>query len=282
MDSPAPAPQPASRVEPARLLKPASRSVDAVEADEWLLFDDLEDHSDPGPAVQPVRQGPAPTERQRAALAKDASTHTQMQLEATLGQDATWRTVVRDDLFKYGYGVLPSKVSSGEIFRMMHRVRAPRAGDLALPTTGPAMTAEEAQDLATDAVLWAIERFHKVLLEEWSPDFEATFRTYFIGKCCHGFVGVYRKWLRDRRRRGYVDLDHLAEDQIPVARDKPHVAAIIRLEFEQVLEATDDDLELSIAVAKALEVPSNVIASILDVSDKVVEYRLKKLRGRAA
>ncbi len=75
---------------------------------------------------------------------------------------------------------------------------------------------------------------------------------------------------------GFDDVDTLLDDKVPVARDRPDEAAIINLRFEHYLEGCHDDLELAMAVLNALEFPNRVIAEMLGVTEKVVEYRLRK------
>lgn len=213
-------------------------------------------------------------------LEDNKAQHLSMQLEGSLGRSTTWETTVKPDLWTYGVRVLPKKIITGEIFTMMAQVKGPRAYDLALPMFGPEMTKVEAHDLASDVVAWAVESFCGVLLHEekgWRPDGGASFRTFFIGKCCHGFAGVYRKWLRQRARQlGLDDIDELFQDKVPVARDRPEQAAIINVQIEHYFEGIDDDLEIAIATLNALEVSNPGIANLLGVPEKVVEYRLKK------
>lgn len=213
-------------------------------------------------------------------LEENRNQHLAMGLEASVGCSTTWDTEVMPDLWKYGVRVLPKKIITGEIFRMMAEVNGPRAADLALPVVGPEMTREEAHDLASDVVAWALKAFRSVLLDPergWRPDGGASFRTFFIGKCCHGFAGVYRKWLRQRARQmGLEDVDELFEEKVPVARDRPEQAAIINLQIEHYLDGCNGELELGIAALNALEFPNRVIAKMLGVTEKVVEYRLRK------
>jgi DNA-directed RNA polymerase specialized sigma24 family protein len=215
-------------------------------------------------------------------LEENRAQHVAMQLEASVGRSTTWDNLVKPDLWTYGARVLPKKIITGEIFRMMREVKGPRASDLALPAEDPEMTWEEAHDLASDIVIWALKSFKGVLLEDWRPDGGASFRTYFVGKCCHGFAAVYRKWLRQRARQmGRENVDELQDDKVPAARDRPEQAAIIRLQIDHYLEGCDDDLELAITVLDGLEYPNRMIAELLCKTEKVVEYRIDKNRQRA-
>ncbi len=223
-------------------------------------------------------------DRSETALAKrlerNKAEHLTMQLEASLGRSSTWDRTVKADLWEYGVRVLPAKIVSGEIFRMMREVNGPSALDLALPDRGPAMTSEEAHDLASDVVVWALRSFKDVLLDAdngWRADGGASFRTFFIGKCCHGFAGIYRRWLRARAKRlGLDELDQLSGDELPVAQDRPEQAAIIRVQIDHYIDGCTGDLEVQIACLNALEFSNRDIAELLGVTEKVVEYRLSK------
>lgn len=270
----------------------------------WLDAGDLENHDDEEPWLHAA---PEENEDQTSALAggelavppgwereqlrsarhhremaKDRDRHSRMQLEASLGRRTTWNAKVRPDLFTYGYQVLPAKITTGEVFRMMAAVNGPRAADLSLPIFGPPMTPEEAQDLATDTVTKAIDKFHDVLVAKWEPTKETTFRTFFIGNCCHSFAGVYRKWLRRRKHSGHAGLDDLNEALAPRARDKPHASAIIRLELDHYFEGAGSNQDQVIAYADALEFPNWLTAQLAGCSEKTVEARLKKFRRLAS
>jgi hypothetical protein len=292
----------------ARSVEPGDPALvqESEEIPAWLEEEDLEAHDDLDPdawlALAPEAEADHATASagtelaipenwdrdhqlhsasHRRDMARDRARFEQMRLEALRDRRDTWTTTVSPDLFTYGYQVLPSKIRLGTIFSMMAQVKGPRAADLALPDGGPEMTAEEAQDMASDVVIWALKTFHELLMKHWDPTKEATFRTYFVGRCCHGFAGVYRRWLRSRRGMGLGGLDNLTDAQEPVARDKPHTAAIVRLEFEHFLDGADDNLERFIAVADTLEFPDRMIAEMVGHTEKVIEYRLAKLRKRA-
>lgn len=212
-------------------------------------------------------------------LAVDAGLQTTMQLEASVGKKTTWNAKVRPDLWEYGMRVLPTKIIRGEIFKMMADVNGPRGADLALPAVGPDMTMEEAHDLASDVVEWAIERFHPVVIDKWDATAGATFRTFFVGKCSHGFAGVYRRWLRRRKKlMGCDDLQAMPVEKTPTATDKPETSAITRIQIDHYMEGLEGGLEEWIVCLDALEYSDKAIAEMLGVTTKVVEYRLRKSR----
>lgn len=290
------------RLSGARPVQPGDPDLD----DEWrwLEAEDLEVHDDEEPELDAIPEdeedqaGATPggelalppgwerehqlrSSRHVRDMAKDRDRHMKMQYEATLGRRDLWNQEVRSDLFTYAYQVLPAKIITGAVFRMMAAVNGPRAADLSLPIFGPPMTPEEAQDLATDTVTKAIDKFHDVLVAKWDPTKETTFRTFFIGNCCHSFAAVYRMWLRRRKRSGHDGLDDLDEALVPKARDKPHTAAIIRLELDHYFEGAGSDQDRIIAYADALEFPNWLTAQLAGCSEKTVESRLKKFRRLA-
>jgi hypothetical protein len=215
-------------------------------------------------------------------IAVDAGRRATMQVEALGNKQTTWTTEVRPELWKYGVDVLPAKIIRAEIFTMMASLNVPRGADVAAPSTGPPMTDEEAHDIASDVVLWALPRFYTVLLKTWDPTCGASFKTFFIGKCCHGFPAVYRKWLRQRQKsRGLKSLEAIREEKAPIAIDKPEASAIAHMQITQYMEGADGVLEQRIAGLNALGWPHKAIADALGVTEKVVEYRLRKLRRGA-
>ncbi len=60
-------------------------------------------------------------------LVIDRDQHSLMHQETSLGSSATWNTVVRPDLWAYGCNVLPKKIRTGQIFRMIAEVNVPLA-----------------------------------------------------------------------------------------------------------------------------------------------------------
>jgi hypothetical protein len=88
---------------------------------------------------------------------------------------------------------------------------------------------------ASETVALAVNSFKQQALIEgrWTPDGEATLRTYFIGGCVFVFPNLYRKWLADRAAlQQLMSIERDTDDRSNPPQD-PGEMAVTRLHIRE-------------------------------------------------
>jgi DNA-directed RNA polymerase specialized sigma24 family protein len=99
-----------------------------------------------------------------------------------------------NEIARYGLAVIRGWIYKGQIF-----AEVKRKGFGALePEPHPGALAEDAEGLADETVVRALEAFRtKVLMTGmWDPAKGASLRTFFVGQCLLQFSNVYKTWRR--------------------------------------------------------------------------------------
>lgn len=185
---------------------------------------------------------------------------------------------IQPDVWDYANRTLPSLIASGEIFTIRSRAGGIAASDLVMPPDGIPFTV--AEDLGADAIVKALKPFEKAVQDKWDgyrPN-AATLGTYFVGLCSQVFPGPFRKWDTQAGRLSGADV--LPEQAIGATSvwDQPE-AVIYDIEFERHIEIIGDPLEEAIVRYDVDGATNREIAEVLQITEKTVEYRLKKTRA---
>lgn len=180
-------------------------------------------------------------------------------------------------LFAYGFQVLFAWLMTGEVF-----AKCRSQGLRGVPEAGQPMRRNDAEELAYDAIGFAIPAFREKVLKvgRWNRKGGASLKTFFIGQVLIQFVGIYRIWFRDRNRERALEdrqLHRLVESR---SMDAPEEGTVERLHLLALME-TLDETSRRLLELKAMGYTGAEIAEILGLpSEKAVELRLYRLRGR--
>lgn len=196
---------------------------------------------------------------------------------SALGDFTVFKTEIQTDVWAYANRTLPKLIASGKIFGIRSRVGGPHFADLVMPDEG--IDLDIAEDLAADTITKALSRFEQSVLRQWDGHRSdaATLGTYFIGLCSLVFPGPFRSWQRETHRLQFIGLDVHHSMSATNAWDCPE-AAIYDVEFERHIELIENPLEKIIVRLDSDGLTDREIAEVLDLTEKKVEYRLKKSR----
>lgn len=223
-------------------------------------------------------------------IRRDARELTTVQLHEFEGP--SWRRL-EDRLVQYGLWVLPAKIRSGEIFKMMRELNVEMGADMR--PLERSLTTDEVRELTSMLVGEAAVRYRTVLRDgRWTPDIDdgACLTSFFVGWCCWMFRGVWRRFLtQDKRRR--ADVRHLKLTEGVVENDQPapiwsgpEAAVVTKLAFLDVIDLLDQERDRVIAARTLLGDTSTEVMQIfahLDqpMTQKTVESRRRSIRARA-
>ena len=210
-------------------------------------------------------------------LALDNERVDRYRFAATSADDhSIYEAEIRPDVWDYANRTFPKLIASGKVFTIRAELGQPFYDDLVMPPDG--IPFDIAEDLSADSITAALRGFPSEVLHEWDGRREnpAVLGSYFINRCCLTFPGPFRKWQRSAELE-YLSIDPDNSLRAASAWDEPE-AAIFDIEFNRYVELIDDPLEQTIVRLDSDGVLDREIAAVLDISEKSVEYRLKKVR----
>lgn len=180
-------------------------------------------------------------------------------------------------LFAYGFEVLRAWLMTGQVFA---RCRA--QGLQGLPEVGRPMPRRDAEEIAYDAVGFAVVAFRDRVLKagRWNRKGGASLKTFFIGQVLIQFVGLYKIWHRNARRERALEDRHLYRLVESASLNTPEQGTIERLRLERLMESLSD-ASRQLLELKRLGYTESEIAEIMGLSSaKAVELRIYRLRRR--
>lgn len=182
-----------------------------------------------------------------------------------------------NEIAKYGLAVI-----RGWIYKGMIRAKVQEKWGLLEPEPRPGAMIEDADGLADETVVHALNAFRDTVLipGKWDPQRGASLRTFFVGQCLLQFSNVYKSWCREQRRNYAqpVDLD-LVEDGI-MGRQPPEAdeRAIITDQLRHAFGKIADERSRTVFYLNALGHSHRDIATKLSMTEKAVESVMGRVR----
>lgn len=205
-------------------------------------------------------------------LEGDANLYARLQFASFEGPD--WDKFERE-LVRYGFAVLRAWIATGVIAA---RVQERAHKRLARPPVE--LTQQDAEDLAADTIVRALEKFRIGVLGtgKWDPKKGASLKTFWIGFCVLKYPDLYDNWCTDQRH--WLAGINEAQQRLPseVAQyDDPQR----RVDLDSTIQAALTSLPettAKILVLKELGYEHTEIAELLDLTVKSIESRLHRHR----
>ncbi|MEU6708117.1 hypothetical protein [Streptomyces wuyuanensis] len=188
---------------------------------------------------------------------------------------------VEDGLARYGIPVLHSWISDGSVTSRVLRL----SGQLVRFSSEQLADQDGVSELVDTTVAVALRQFRKRALAGtgWRPEFRATARTFFMGRCLLTLPTEYKRWIREQRHPGVLpplplhDAEHIPAVD-PLAR--PEDLAIERLILRTLLRQADPRTRYAL-LGVLYGYTESAIAADLGTTAKGVEMLLYRHRHRA-
>jgi DNA-directed RNA polymerase specialized sigma24 family protein len=212
----------------------------------------------------------------------------QLEADAELVQRAMWADYEGKDweaiarvLVGYGLLVMAAWTRSGRVYAEC------AAKGYRLERSPWIRDRETADDLATDCVVIALQKFRDTVLVpgKWNPNRGATLKTYFIGQCVIRYPNVYRSWLAQAKARAAIKTTEWPADDSPLpnghgtSRD-PATRAAHHAYAQQLMRGLDKQTRWIIYYRAVEDLSWGDVAELTGLSVSQAKSRLHRVQHR--
>ena len=190
-------------------------------------------------------------------------------------QGAAWQEFA-EELFLFGQRVLRRWFGDGTI---VGRCRDRKL--LSSSTTWRLWSTSDQHDLLMDTLMNSVAAFREVLRSGyWDPSGGASLRTFFVGQVLIQFARAYRRFLSDQEQIVLVDPERLFRRGDVSGWTEPERVAVVNAEIRAKLTGLSSPRSRQVVVLNAFGYSDREIGSILGMSVRAVEGRLRRARKK--